>query len=69
MASFVARASRLRALRAAIQDVWAESGFAFSFAGKSGRRDACPTRLPVSFHAEVVGRQAGRLPHKVFWRR
>jgi putative NADPH-quinone reductase len=42
MASFVARASRLRILKAAIQDVWAESGFAFNFAGKMAGETPAP---------------------------
>jgi len=55
MANFVARASRLRTLRAAVEDVQAKSSFAFSFAGKNGRRDACPTRLTVGSHGELCG--------------
>jgi len=37
------------------RDVQAESGFASSFAGKNGRRDACPTTLPANSHGELCG--------------
>jgi hypothetical protein len=57
MASFVARASRLRILKAAIQDVWAESGFAFSFSGKMAGGTPAPQGC-------LSAAMPGRLPHK-----